>query len=133
MQKFITTRKFIITRKLLFQIEVFGASRPGQLGVIEEITIVSLKFCVICVYVVVVVIIACDLQWFISTHEFGTLDLLLNLGQAKPRKQPREECEGVYNGPALDRVCSQSITGMGLGWTLHFSTVNTKAAQECGT
>jgi hypothetical protein len=61
MQKFITTRKFIITRKLLFQIEVFGASRPGQLGVIEEITIVSLKFCVICVYVVVVVIIACDL------------------------------------------------------------------------
>jgi hypothetical protein len=37
MQKFITTRKFIITRKLLFQIEVFGASQPGQLGVIEEI------------------------------------------------------------------------------------------------
>jgi hypothetical protein len=34
---------------------------------------------------------------FISAREFVTLDLHLNLGQAKPSKPPREECESIYS------------------------------------
>ncbi len=53
-------------------------------------------------YIVVVAITACDvyLKWFISARKFGTLDLHLILGQAKPGKQQWEECEGAYNCPA---------------------------------
>ncbi len=63
----------------VFQIEMFRAIRPGQLGLIEEMTNI-LKPC--SVYIVVVVITACDvyLKWFTSACEFGTLDLHLNLG-----------------------------------------------------
>ncbi len=57
--------------------EVFRASRPGQLSLIEEMT--SILNLVICVYIMVVAVVACDVhvKWFLSTREFGTLDLRL--------------------------------------------------------